>query len=147
MATAWWCWTCARRPNTPPGTSPGRCRSRSGSCAGGCTNCPVTGRSSPTAAVPTAPSPTRPSPCCVRSAPRPAGWRMDSLNGKPPGWPWPDPNSPTWEEPAMLQIHPVVDEGLGNSAYVVELGDGRALVVDPARDPTPYLELARGGGV
>jgi glyoxylase-like metal-dependent hydrolase (beta-lactamase superfamily II)/rhodanese-related sulfurtransferase len=40
-------------------------------------------------------------------------------------------------------IHPVVDEGLGNSAYVVELGDGRALVVDPARDPTPYLELAR----
>ena len=43
----------------------------------------------------------------------------------------------------MPAIHPVVDEGLGNSAYVVELGDGRALVVDPARDPTPYLELAR----
>jgi hydroxyacylglutathione hydrolase len=40
-------------------------------------------------------------------------------------------------------IHPVVDEGLGNSTYLVELGDGRALVVDPARDPTPYLELAR----
>jgi hydroxyacylglutathione hydrolase len=47
------------------------------------------------------------------------------------------------EVPAMPTIHPVVDEGLGNSAYVVELGDGRALVVDPARDPTPYLELAR----
>jgi hydroxyacylglutathione hydrolase len=43
----------------------------------------------------------------------------------------------------MATIHPVVDEGLGNSAYVVELDDGRALVVDPARDPTPYLELAR----
>jgi hydroxyacylglutathione hydrolase len=43
----------------------------------------------------------------------------------------------------MPTIHPVVDEGLGNSAYVVELGDGRALVVDPARDPTPYLELTR----
>jgi hydroxyacylglutathione hydrolase len=43
----------------------------------------------------------------------------------------------------MATIHPVVDEGLGNSAYVVELGDRRALVVDPARDPTPYLELAR----
>jgi hydroxyacylglutathione hydrolase len=43
----------------------------------------------------------------------------------------------------MPTIHPVVDEGLGNSAYVVELGDGRALVMDPARDPTPYLELAR----
>jgi glyoxylase-like metal-dependent hydrolase (beta-lactamase superfamily II) len=43
-------------------------------------------------------------------------------------------------------IHPVVDEGLGNSAYVVELGDGRALVVDPACDPTPELELPAGGG-
>jgi hydroxyacylglutathione hydrolase len=43
----------------------------------------------------------------------------------------------------MPTIHPVVDQGLGNSAYLVELGDGRALVVDPARDPTPYLELAR----
>jgi hydroxyacylglutathione hydrolase len=46
------------------------------------------------------------------------------------------------EEPTLLQIHPIVDEGLGNSAFVVELGDGRALVVDPARDPTPYLQLA-----
>jgi glyoxylase-like metal-dependent hydrolase (beta-lactamase superfamily II)/rhodanese-related sulfurtransferase len=43
----------------------------------------------------------------------------------------------------MPAIHPVVDEGLGNSAYLVELGDGRALAVDPARDPTPYLNLAR----
>ena len=43
----------------------------------------------------------------------------------------------------MATIHPVVDEGLGNSAHVVELGDGRALVIDPARDPTPYLQLAR----
>jgi hydroxyacylglutathione hydrolase len=43
----------------------------------------------------------------------------------------------------MPTIHPVVDEGLGNSAYLVELSDGRALVIDPARDPTPYLELAR----
>jgi len=43
----------------------------------------------------------------------------------------------------MPTIHPIVDEGLGNSAYVVELGDGRALVVDPARDPTSYLQLAR----
>src|SRR5215207_7065752 len=47
------------------------------------------------------------------------------------------------EEPAMPTIHPVVDEGLGNSAYVVELGDGRALVMDPSRDPTSYLQLAR----
>jgi glyoxylase-like metal-dependent hydrolase (beta-lactamase superfamily II)/rhodanese-related sulfurtransferase len=47
------------------------------------------------------------------------------------------------EERTMPIVHPVVDEGLGNSAYVVELGAGRALVIDPARDPTPYLELAR----
>jgi hydroxyacylglutathione hydrolase len=43
---------------------------------------------------------------------------------------------------ATLGIHPVVDEGLGNSAYVVDLGDGRALAVDPARDPSPYLAVA-----
>lgn len=38
----------------------------------------------------------------------------------------------------------IVDEGLGNSSYVVDLGDGGALVVDPERDPRPYLaELER----
>ncbi len=43
-------------------------------------------------------------------------------------------------------ITSVVDEGLGNSAYVVDLGDGGALVVDPERDPRPYLaELDRRG--
>jgi len=41
-----------------------------------------------------------------------------------------------------LEIVPLVDEGLGNSSYLVSLGDGRAVVVDPRRDPTPYLELA-----
>lgn len=39
-------------------------------------------------------------------------------------------------------IVPLVDEGLGNSSYLVSLGDRRALVVDPRRDPTAYLELA-----
>jgi hydroxyacylglutathione hydrolase len=29
---------------------------------------------------------------------------------------------------------PLVDEGLGNSAYLLDLGDGRALAVDPPRD-------------
>ena len=43
---------------------------------------------------------------------------------------------------ASSEIVPLVDEGLGNSSYLVSLGDGRALVVDPRRDPTPYLELA-----
>ena len=42
----------------------------------------------------------------------------------------------------MVEIHPFVDEGLGNSSYLVELGDGRALAVDPGRDPRPYLEWA-----
>jgi glyoxylase-like metal-dependent hydrolase (beta-lactamase superfamily II)/rhodanese-related sulfurtransferase len=40
------------------------------------------------------------------------------------------------------EIVPLVDEGLGNFSYLVPLGDGRALVVDPRRDPTPYLEMA-----
>lgn len=31
-------------------------------------------------------------------------------------------------------VLPLVDEGLGNSAYLVDLGDGRALAVDPSRD-------------
>lgn len=30
---------------------------------------------------------------------------------------------------------PLVDEGLGNSAYLLDLGDGRALAVDAGRDP------------
>lgn len=45
-----------------------------------------------------------------------------------------------------MDVLPLVDEGLGNSAYVVDLGDGGALVVDPERDPRPYLtELERRG--
>lgn len=42
-----------------------------------------------------------------------------------------------------------VDDGLGNSSYLVDLGDGRALVVDPARHPGSYLREAdrRGLGV
>lgn len=33
-----------------------------------------------------------------------------------------------------LSVIPVVDDGLGNSAYLVDLADGRALVVDASRD-------------
>ena len=33
-----------------------------------------------------------------------------------------------------IDLAPLVDEGLGNSAYLVDLGDGRALVVDVSRD-------------
>jgi glyoxylase-like metal-dependent hydrolase (beta-lactamase superfamily II) len=42
---------------------------------------------------------------------------------------------------------PVVDEGLGNSSYLLDLGDGRAAVVDPERDPHPYLARADAGGL
>jgi hydroxyacylglutathione hydrolase len=35
----------------------------------------------------------------------------------------------------MNQVIPLVDEGLGNSAYLLDLGDGRALAVDPSLDP------------
>src|SRR6476659_1034928 len=33
-----------------------------------------------------------------------------------------------------VNVVPLVDEGLGNSAYLLDLGDGRALAVDAARD-------------
>ncbi|MPZ54480.1 MAG: MBL fold metallo-hydrolase, partial [Acidimicrobiia bacterium] len=46
----------------------------------------------------------------------------------------------------LVVVTAIVDEGLGNSSYVVDLGDGGALVVDPERDPRPYLaELERRG--
>ncbi|MDP8970386.1 MAG: MBL fold metallo-hydrolase [Actinomycetota bacterium] len=45
-----------------------------------------------------------------------------------------------------MEIVPVVDEGLGNSSYVVGLGDGGAVVVDPFRDPAPYLTIAEQRG-
>jgi glyoxylase-like metal-dependent hydrolase (beta-lactamase superfamily II)/rhodanese-related sulfurtransferase len=41
----------------------------------------------------------------------------------------------------------VVNEGLGNSSYLVELGDRRALVVDPERDPGGYLAAAGARGL
>lgn len=49
----------------------------------------------------------------------------------------------------VLTVQPVafVDEGLGNSSYLVDLGDGRGLVVDPARDASPYLTAAERAGL
>ncbi|HWB72148.1 MAG TPA: MBL fold metallo-hydrolase, partial [Egibacteraceae bacterium] len=46
----------------------------------------------------------------------------------------------------MAAIVPIVDAGLGNSSYLVDVGDGRALVVDPTRDPGPYLRTAEQRG-
>ena len=44
-------------------------------------------------------------------------------------------------------ISTFVDDGLGNCSYVVDLGDGRALVVDPDRDPRPYVADAERRGL
>ena len=41
-----------------------------------------------------------------------------------------------------MEIVSVVDEGLGHSSYVVGLGDGTALVVDPARFPDQQRRVA-----
>ena len=46
----------------------------------------------------------------------------------------------------VFEILSVVDEGLGHSSYVVGLGDGAALVIDPARFPTAQRELAEARG-
>lgn len=46
-----------------------------------------------------------------------------------------------------MAVVEVQDPGLGNTSYVVDLGDGSALVVDPERDPRPYLETAQRMGL
>jgi glyoxylase-like metal-dependent hydrolase (beta-lactamase superfamily II)/rhodanese-related sulfurtransferase len=45
-----------------------------------------------------------------------------------------------------MEIVSVVDEGLGHSSHVVGLGDGTALVVDPARLPDRQRRLAAARG-
>jgi hydroxyacylglutathione hydrolase len=42
----------------------------------------------------------------------------------------------------MPEVIPIADEGLGNHSYLIELGDHRALLLDPSRDPRPYLAVA-----
>jgi glyoxylase-like metal-dependent hydrolase (beta-lactamase superfamily II)/rhodanese-related sulfurtransferase len=48
---------------------------------------------------------------------------------------------------SKLSVVALVEEGLGNSSYLVELGAGRALVVDPPRDPARHLAVAEQRGV
>ena len=48
---------------------------------------------------------------------------------------------------AASLIVPVVDEGLGNSAYLVDLGGGRALAVDVPRDLRAVRAAARRHGL
>ena len=49
--------------------------------------------------------------------------------------------------PSDPQPVALVDEGLGNSSYLVDLGNGRALALDPERDPGPYLAAAEQHGL
>ena len=57
--------------------------------------------------------------------------------------PWHPPpqraEGPSGTEPSVRSLF---DEGLGNASYLVEVAEGRALVVDPSRDPSPYLRAA-----
>jgi glyoxylase-like metal-dependent hydrolase (beta-lactamase superfamily II)/rhodanese-related sulfurtransferase len=46
----------------------------------------------------------------------------------------------------MVDVVAVVDEGLGHSSYVVGLGDGTAMVIDPARFPAPQRDIAAARG-
>src|SRR5688500_18366116 len=48
---------------------------------------------------------------------------------------------------SRLTVVALVDEGLGNSSYLVDLGEGRALVVDPPRDPTRHFAVAEERGL
>jgi len=48
---------------------------------------------------------------------------------------------------SAADIVTVLDEGLGNSSYLVDLGDGAALVVDPGRDARPYVAEAERRGL
>jgi hydroxyacylglutathione hydrolase len=45
-----------------------------------------------------------------------------------------------------VPIIPIIDHGLGNSSYVVDLGDDRLAVIDPGRHPGPFLTEAERRG-
>jgi hydroxyacylglutathione hydrolase len=47
----------------------------------------------------------------------------------------------------VIEITAFVDEGLGHSSYLVDLGDGRALVVDPPRIPDHHRAAADERGL
>ncbi|WP_433726629.1 MBL fold metallo-hydrolase [Nocardia sp. CA-129566] len=49
--------------------------------------------------------------------------------------------------PSDFVLVPVIDEGLGNSTYLLDLGDGRAMVLDPERDVRQVRTEARRRGL
>jgi glyoxylase-like metal-dependent hydrolase (beta-lactamase superfamily II)/rhodanese-related sulfurtransferase len=61
-----------------------------------------------------------------------------------------DPSTDTSTDPSTVPdglVHVVADEGLGNCAYVTDLGDGGALVVDPPRDLRAVRAAAATAGL
>lgn len=46
-----------------------------------------------------------------------------------------------------MKVHPVADAALGNTSYVVDVGKGVAVVVDPRRDVDDYLAEAERHGL
>ena len=46
-----------------------------------------------------------------------------------------------------MKVIPIVDQGLGNSAYLVDIGDGQGMVIDPERNPAPYLAASERRGL
>ena len=45
-----------------------------------------------------------------------------------------------------MYVIPFVHEGLGNSSYLVQVGEGEAALIDPDRTVGRYLEAARSRG-
>ena len=46
-----------------------------------------------------------------------------------------------------MHVHQFVDEGLGHSSYVIDLGDGSAVLIDPPRFPIEHERLADAMGL
>ncbi len=46
----------------------------------------------------------------------------------------------------MVGVRVFVDEGLGHSSYLIDLGDGTAAMIDPPRFPTEHLSAAKAQG-
>ena len=47
----------------------------------------------------------------------------------------------------MMHFHQFVDEGLGHSSYLIDLGDGSAALIDPPRFPIEHERLADAMGL
>jgi glyoxylase-like metal-dependent hydrolase (beta-lactamase superfamily II)/rhodanese-related sulfurtransferase len=58
-----------------------------------------------------------------------------------------EPQGAEGPERSGPKVRAFIDEGLGNSSYLVEVAEGRALLVDPSRDPVPYLRAATARGL